>query len=122
MALCFVLDEHLRGPLWRAIQWHNSSGIYPLDVVRVGDPADLPLGTNDPALLLWAEREQRILVTHDSDTMPAHLTDHLAAGRHSPGVFMIRPHSTLPQILSFLRDAAYACEPAEWQDRIQFIL
>ncbi len=121
MALRYVLDEHLRGPLWRAIQWHNSSGVYPLDVVRVGDPVDLPLGAGDPALLLWAEREQRILVTHDPDTMPTHWADHLAAGRHSAGVFMIRPHSTLPQILSFLRDAAYASAPAEWQDRIQFI-
>jgi hypothetical protein len=66
-------------------------GVYRLDVVRVGDPADLPL------------------------------MDHLAAGRHSPGVYMIRRHSTLPQLLSFLRDAAYASELVEWQDRIQFI-
>jgi hypothetical protein len=121
MTLRYVLDEHLRGALWRAIQWHNSSGVYPLDVVRVDDPADLPLGSDDPALLLWAEREQRILVTHDPDTMPKHLADHLAGGHHSPGVFMLRPHSTLPQILSFLRDDAYASEPAEWQDRIHFI-
>lgn len=121
MTLRYVLDEHLRGPLWRAIQWHNNSGVYPLDAVRVGDPIDLPLGSDDPSLLLWAEREQRILVTHDPDTMPLHLADHLATGRHSPGVFMLRPHSTLPQILSFLQDAAYASEPAEWQDRVQVI-
>jgi hypothetical protein len=121
MVLRYVLDEHLRGPLWRAIQWQNSSGAYLLDVVRVGDAADLPLGTADPALLLWAERAQRILVTHDPDTMPMHLNDHLAAGHHSPGVFMIRPHSTLPQLVTFLRDAAYASEPADWQDRVQFI-
>lgn len=121
MPLRYLLDEHLRVPLWRAIQWHNSSGVYPLDVVRVGDPADLPLGSDDPILLLWAEREQRVLVTNDPDTMPRHLADHLAAGRHSPGVFMLRPYSTLPQILSFLQDAAYASEPEEWQDRIVFI-
>jgi predicted nuclease of predicted toxin-antitoxin system len=104
MTLRYLLDEHLRGPLWRAIQWHN-----------------LPLGSEDPTLLRWAEREQRILVTHDPDTMPRHLADHLAAGQHSPGVFMLRPHSTLPQIVSFLQDAAYASEPEEWQDRVQFI-
>lgn len=121
MPLRYLLDEHLRGPLWRAIQWLNNSGVYPLDVVRVADPPDLPLGSDDPTLLQWAEREQPILVTHDADTMPRHLADHLAAGRHSPGVFMLRPHSTLPQILSFLQDAAYASEPEEWQDRIQFI-
>jgi hypothetical protein len=121
MALRYVFDEHLRGPLWHAIQWHNTSGVYPLDVVRVGEPADLPLGSDDPALLLWTEGAERILVTHDLDTMAAHLADHLAAGGHSPGVFMIRPHSTLPQLVAFLRDAAYASEPAEWRDRIQFI-
>jgi hypothetical protein len=49
------------------------------------------------------------------------LDEHLAAGHHSPGVFMIRSHSTLPQIVTFLRDAAYASESWEWQDRIQFI-
>src|SRR3989442_14857682 len=121
MNLRYVLDQHLRGSLWRALQWHNSSGVYPLDVVRVGGPVDLPLSTGDPAILIWAEHEQRILVTHDPDTLPAHLADHLAAGHHSPGVFMVRPRSTLPQIVSFLRDAAYASEPHEWQDWIQFI-
>jgi hypothetical protein len=60
-------------------------------------------------------------VTYDPDTMPAHLADHLRAGGHSPGIFMIRPRSTLPQIVTFLVDAAYASEPVEWQDRIRFI-
>jgi hypothetical protein len=121
MEIRYVLDEHLRGQLWRAIQWHNSRGIYPLDVVRVGDLPDLPLGSDDPTILLWAEREQRILVTFDPDTMPAHLANHLSAGHHSPGVFMLRPHSSLPQVVSFLVDAAYASELSEWQDRITFI-
>src|SRR5438270_13531903 len=45
--LSFVLDEHLRGPLWIAIQTHIARGIHPIDAVRVGDPTDLPLGTKD---------------------------------------------------------------------------
>src|SRR5260370_27572285 len=121
MALRYLVDEHLRGPLWRAILWHNGRGEYPLDVVRVGDPEGLPLGAEDPAILRWAEREERILVTHDPDTMPLHLAHHLQAGHHSPGIFMIRLHSTLPQLVTFLVDAAYASTPTEWQDRIQFI-
>lgn len=117
----YVLDEHLRGPLWRAIQWHNRTGVYCVDVLRVGDPADLPLGTDDQALLAWPEREERILVTQDRDTMANHLADHLASGHRSPGIFMIRPHSTLPQIVTFLCDAAYASEPVDWENRIAFI-
>lgn len=56
MPLLYLLDEHLRGGgLWQAIQQHNTVGLYPIDVVRVGDPQDLPHGTPDSVLLLWAE-------------------------------------------------------------------
>lgn len=70
MAIRFVLDEHLRGPLWRAVQRHNARAEDPIDVVRVGDPPDLPLGSDDAAVLAWAERERRILVTCDKNTIP----------------------------------------------------
>jgi hypothetical protein len=61
--LRYLLDENLRGRLWQAIGVHNQTGAYPIDVVRVGDPPDLPLGSLDPDILLWAEREGRILVS-----------------------------------------------------------
>lgn len=80
-----------------------------------------PLGSDDPTLLAWAQRAQPILVTQDRDSLASHLADHLAAGRHSPGVFMIRPVSTLPQVVTFLPDAADASEPVEWENRIEFI-
>jgi len=121
VALRYLLDEHLRGPLRRAIQWHNSRGVYPLDVVRVGDFVDLPLGTADAIILLWAEREGRILVSHDRNTLPGHLSDHLRTGRHSPGIFLIRRHTTVTQLMTFLIDAAYASDPVDWQDRIAFM-
>ena len=58
MSLRFVLDEHLRGPAWSAVRRHNATAESPLDVVRVGDPDCIPLGTDDPAILLWAELTQ----------------------------------------------------------------
>jgi hypothetical protein len=121
MSLRYVLDEQLRGPLWNAILAHNGLGSYPIDVVRVGDVLDLPLGTDDPALLLWAEREGRLLITRDKSSMPGHVADHLYAGQHTPGVFIIRRHTTLRQVNSFLVAATYASDPAEWQDRIEYI-
>ena len=58
MALRYLLDEHLRGGgLWQAIRQHNASGVDVLDVVRVGDPPDLPLGTGDPDVLTLVDRE-----------------------------------------------------------------
>jgi hypothetical protein len=121
MALRYVLDEHLRGDLWQAIQAHNASGVHPVDAARVGDPPDLPLGAADPDILQWAEREGRILVTRDESTMKDHLADHLQAGRHSPGVFLIRKRSGLADVAYFLVAAAYASDPAEWQDQCRYI-
>ncbi|HEV3143702.1 MAG TPA: DUF5615 family PIN-like protein [Gemmataceae bacterium] len=90
MPLNFLLDENQRGLFWRAVQRHNRSGSDLLDVARVGDLDDLPLGASDAEILLWAEREGRILVTFDKATMATHLANHLQAGRHSPGIFMLR--------------------------------
>jgi hypothetical protein len=121
MPLSFVLDENLRGPLWKAIEGHNSRGFNTLDVVRVGDLPDLPLGSADLEILIWAERESRVLVTEDRKTMARRLADHLSAGRHSPGIFSTRALAPPLPIVAFLEAAAYASEPIEWQDRIEYV-
>jgi hypothetical protein len=121
MALAFLLDEHLRGPLWQAILQHNLRGGERLDVVRVGDPPDLPLAVDDPAILLWAERESRILVTEDRHTMAHHLHDHLAAGNHSPGVLMTRTGQPIRTVIECLVLIAQAGEPAEFVDAITYL-
>jgi hypothetical protein len=40
MPFRYVLDEHLRGALWHAIQHHNAGGV---------DPIELAAYTSDPA-------------------------------------------------------------------------
>jgi hypothetical protein len=121
MALRFVLDENLRGRLWQAIQQHNLRGTDLIDTVRVGDPPDLPLGIDDPAILLWAEREGRILVSFDWDTMVGHLKDHLTAGNHSPGVFLVHPDSRIQNLIAFLALAAHAGNETQWSDQVTYI-
>jgi hypothetical protein len=121
MPLRFLLDENQRGLLWQAVTRHNGAGAYPLDVLRVGDSPDLSLGSTDPDILVWCEREQRILVTFDKTSMAGHLAAHLQAGRHSPGVFMLRPGSRLAQVLNHLVLVAYASDAWEWADRIEFV-
>ena len=121
MPLAFVLDEHLRGPLWRAIHWHNLRGLELLDVVRVGDEPGIELGVTDPTLLLWSEQENRILVTEDRRTIGVHLRAHLRSGRHSPGVFLVKPGSRIPDVVEFLALAAHASKAREWEDGLFFV-
>ena len=122
MPLRFVLDEHLRGgALWMAIQQHNSAGIDPRDVIRVDDPNDLPNGSTDPDVLEWAWRNDRILVSLDKRTLPAHLAAHVQANGGSPGVLIVRPGSTTSQVLFSLVLIAHAGDSADYQDRIEYI-
>lgn len=120
MPLRFLLDEHFRGLFFRHIQRANARRELKVDAVRVGDPPDLPLGTPDGELFAWAERENRILVSLDGNTLPVHLAAHLAAGRHSPGVMLVRA-APFSEVVEFLALAAHASEPHEWSDRISFV-
>ena len=81
----------------------------------------MPTGASDPEILLWAERERRVLVSADTSTMATHLADHLAAGHHSPSVMTVRPGASYSAVLQFLVIAAYASGPEEWQDGITYI-
>jgi hypothetical protein len=122
MPLRFLLDEHLRGgSLWYAIQRHNVGSGYPIDTVRVGDPPNLPLGSTDATILQWGENEGRILISRDLRTLPGHLAIHLQTGHHSPGLLSIRRGSTITQLLFYLELAAYAADPAAYQDLITYI-
>lgn len=93
----------------------------PIDAIRVGDPPDLPLGSDDDAIILCAEREARILITEDVRTMPGHITRHLNAGRHVPGVFIINSACSLGQLVSWLELIAHAGDAADYEDTITYV-
>jgi hypothetical protein len=121
MSLRYVFDEHLRGDLWEAVEFHNDHSPDLIDVVRVGDPPDLPLASKDSDILLWAEIERRILVSRDKRTMIADLTSHLKTGHNSPGLFIIRRGSNLADVLGFLIYAAHAGDDDQWRDLVVYI-
>lgn len=120
MPLRYVLDEDLRGLLWRYVVRHNARGVDPIDVIRVGDAEGLPLGILDPLILIWCEVNDRVLVSHDRSTVPVHLRDHLKAGRRSPGIFLVRDVDPA-SVVAFLAAASEASDPAEWYDRYFYI-
>jgi hypothetical protein len=121
MALRYLLDEHFRGDVWRAILHHNAHSGDSIDVVRVGDPPDLPLSTPDSEILDWAERAGRVLISRDRRTMIAELATHIQAGRTAPGLFIIRPRSRLADVLAFLVEAAHAGDEDQWRDQVTYI-
>jgi hypothetical protein len=59
-------------------------------------PGAPPLGTSDPHILLYREREQRLLITNNRASMPGHSAVHLAAGHHHRGI--LKTHTQRPAI------------------------
>jgi len=93
----------------------------PIDIVRVGDVGAPACGTDDCAVLAWAEEHERVLVTLDERTIPSHLQAHLADGHHSPGVFLVRAHSALRSVVEFLDLASQFSDSHEWMNRVTYI-
>ena len=92
-----------------------------LGVLAVGHSPAPPGGTLDPDLLVWMEREGYCLVTRNRSSMPQHLRDHLAAGQHVPGIFVLRPRATIGEVVNDLLLIAQASHPGEYQDQLVYI-
>ena len=61
-----------------------------------------PFGTPDPDILAFCEKSDRLLVTLDRASMPAHIAEHLAAGGHTAGVLLVTPGCSFRQLLDDL--------------------
>ena len=113
----YLIDENL-SPAYRTQLLYREPS---LTVLRVGDEGAPARSTQDPEILKWCEQNNFILVTKDPNTVPKHLSDHLAAGYHVPGIIMI--NSTVPTgtILNGLILIAGASHEDEFRDQIVYI-
>jgi len=92
-----------------------------ISIIYVGDELAPPLGTADPDILRWLERESHYLITRNRRSMPRHLREHLATGGHIPGIFTLRPGAPLKQIIEDLLLTWEAADPDEYQNQIVHI-
>jgi hypothetical protein len=90
-----------------------------LDIVRVQD-AGLS-GADDPAVLDWAAREGRILLTHDIATISPPAYDRVLAGLPMPGVFKIHPSLPIAQVIEDLLLLIEVSEEDEWEGKILYL-
>lgn len=117
MKVRFLIDENLSPRLKVALQRLNPA----INVLRVGDPEAPALSTADPALLRYLDLTQRLLVTDNRTSMPAHLKAHWAAGGHLWGMLWIRPDATIGRLAQELFLIWDASEAEEWIDRLEWI-
>lgn len=113
----YLLDENV-DPILRSAFLRNEPELTVRQVGMLGSPA---LGTRDPEILIWCEENGFILVTNNRKSMPGHLEDHLATGRHAPGIFILNAERSVGETIEELLLIASASPPEEYQDQIIYL-
>jgi len=108
------MDENV-DPIYRNQLLRQESDLV---VWAVGDEGTPPKGTLDPEILIWCEEHDFVLITNNRTSMPIHLADHLAQGRHVPGIFILNSHLSIGTAIDELILIALASEDDEYQDYI----
>lgn len=117
MTIKYLLDENM-SPIYQEQLLARQQDLI---VCMVGDK-DVPFkGTKDPQILIWCEEKGFILVTNNRTSMPVHLTEHLAVGRHVPGILVLRQNANIGRVIEDLVAIAGAAFEDEYQDQIAYI-
>jgi len=113
----FLLDEHVNPALLRGLNQRDAD----IMVWRIGSPGAPALGTLDPEILLWCERNEFVLVTNNRASMPVHLADHLLTGHHVPGIFVLNAKFSIGEHVAELEYIWNAAEMDEFMDIIWYL-
>jgi hypothetical protein len=113
----YLLDEHIP-PRLQAELIRREPGMV---VHRVGEPGAPALGTLDPEILIWCEEHNCVLLTNNRRSMPRHLSEHLAAGHHVPGIFVVDMERSLADTVEDLILISLASFEAEYRDLIVYL-
>jgi hypothetical protein len=106
----------------------NVDLIYPAQIRRrkpdivvraVGGIAAPAKSTLDPDILKWCEEKQFVLVTNNRKSMPPHLNEHLAQGRHIPGIITLSKTLSIGEMIDELIFLAEASLDDEFMDQIK---
>lgn len=116
-AIRYLLDEHVDA-LYRTELLKREPTMTIWRISILGAP---PKGTLDPDILRWCEENSFILVTNNRKSMPGHLQDHLAEGRHVPGIFELNPNMGIGETIEELLLIWAASHPDEYRDRIIYL-
>ena len=90
-----------------------------MDIVRIQD-AGLS-GASDPAVLEWAAREKRVLLTHDVSTITRHAIDRIETGQSMPGVFEIDDAARIGRVIEDILLLAELSLEGEWEGQIGYV-
>jgi hypothetical protein len=113
--LLLAADENFNNDILRGLIRRMPN----LDIRRVQD-AGLS-GADDSAVLDWAAREGRVLLTHDVSTMTRHAYERVRAGEQMPGVFEVRRDPSLGAAIDDILLLVECSLDGEWEGQVRHL-
>lgn len=113
--ISFPADENLKRQIITGLLRRNPS----VDVLRVQD-AGLT-GAEDRTLLEWAARHDRVLLTHDVQTLVGFAWELVRLGKPMAGVIVLGRDLRVSQAVEELLLIAECSEPEEWADVVAYL-
>ena len=78
-------------------------------------------GVDDPAVLAWAAAEDRVVVTHDAETLIAVAYERVRAGLAMPGVIEVSQEAPIGAVIADLLLLIGASRPDEWAGQVLYV-
>jgi Domain of unknown function (DUF5615) len=111
----FAADENFNNDILRAA-WRVEPT---LDIIRVQDTE--ASGFSDPNLLRWLTKENRILLTHDVNTVPGFAKELLKEGFSLPGIFLVHDSKPVAAVAQDILLVASCSSPEEWVNQLWYL-
>lgn len=113
--LKLAADENFNYDIIRGLLDRNPD----IDLVRIQDVG--LAGVDDPSVLSWAAQEERVLLTHDVQTMTHYAYARVKSGQPMPGVFEISRKIPLGIVIDNLVLIVECSLEDEWEGQVRYL-
>lgn len=113
--LLLVADENFNNDILRGLLRLNPA----LDIVRVQDVG--LAGSPDPDVLEWAAQENRILLTHDLNTIPKFAYERVGTGKRMPGVIAVNNSVPIRTAIEDILLLAITSDKKDWEGQVIYL-
>jgi len=109
-----LVDHDFNERVLRGVQ---SRGEVDVVLARAVNLDDRP----DSELLAWAAAEERILLSHDVQTMPAFAIGRVRSGQEMPGLILVPQELGIGKAIEELTMIVLCSDQVEWRDMIVYV-
>ncbi|NOH04379.1 MAG: DUF5615 family PIN-like protein [Chloroflexi bacterium] len=113
--LFLVADENFNNAIYRGLLRMKPD----LDIVRVQDVG--LFSADDPAVLEWAAKEDRVLLTYDVATITKYAYERVNAGKYMPGVIEVNRKVSIGMAIEEILFIAETCDHGELEGQIVYL-